>query len=57
MLILSRKRNEKIMIGDEISITGNDPVLATRYKIGETCAAVLGGVSPSMNWFQGQVSC
>ena len=28
----------------QISITGQDPVLTTRYKIGETCAAVLGGV-------------
>ena len=28
----------------QVSITGQDPVLTTRYKIGETCAAVLGGV-------------
>ena len=33
----------------EISITGNDPVLATRYKIGETCAAVLGGVGTAVS--------
>src|SRR5215831_19535135 len=29
---------------DEVSITGTDPVFSTRFKIGETCAAVLGGV-------------
>mgnify|MGYP001827100495 FL=1 len=34
---------------DEISITGNDPVLATRYRIGETCAAVLGGVGTAVS--------
>ena len=34
---------------DEISITANDPVLATRYKIGETCAAVLGGVGTAVS--------
>jgi crotonobetainyl-CoA:carnitine CoA-transferase CaiB-like acyl-CoA transferase len=30
---------------DEVTITGSDPVFATRFKIGETCAAVLGGVA------------
>src|SRR5499427_8218268 len=29
---------------DEVSITGTDPVFSTRFKIGEACAAVLGGV-------------
>src|SRR5262245_29321196 len=29
---------------DEVTITGTDPVLSTSFKIGETCAAVLGGV-------------
>ena len=29
----------------EVTITGSDPVFSTRFKIGETCAAVLGGVA------------
>ena len=27
----------------EVRISGNDPVLSTEFKIGETCAAVLAG--------------
>ena len=34
---------------DEISITGKDPVIATRYIIGETCAFVLGGVGTAVS--------
>jgi crotonobetainyl-CoA:carnitine CoA-transferase CaiB-like acyl-CoA transferase len=33
----------------EVSLTGEDPVLATRYKIGETCAAVLAGVGTAVS--------
>jgi hypothetical protein len=29
---------------NEVTISGGDPVFSTRFKIGETCAAVLGGV-------------
>jgi crotonobetainyl-CoA:carnitine CoA-transferase CaiB-like acyl-CoA transferase len=29
---------------EEVTIIGADPVFSTRFKIGETCAAVLGGV-------------
>src|SRR5215471_21184073 len=29
---------------DEVAISGGDPVFSTCFKIGETCAAVLGGV-------------
>jgi hypothetical protein len=29
---------------DEVSITGADPVFSTKFKVGETCAAVLGGI-------------
>lgn len=29
---------------DEITITGEDPVLSTRFRIGEACASVLAGV-------------
>ena len=32
----------------EVSITGQDPVLSSRFRIGETCAAVLGGVVSGM---------
>ena len=33
----------------EVTITGQDPVLSTRFRIGETCAAVLGGVGVAVN--------
>ena len=33
----------------EVAITGSDPVLSTRFKIGETCAAVLGGVGVAVS--------
>ena len=33
----------------EVTITGSDPVLSTRFRIGETCAAVLGGVGVAMS--------
>src|ERR1700704_3300790 len=34
---------------DEVMITGTDPVFSTRFKIGETCAAVLGGVGVAVS--------
>ena len=33
----------------EVEISGADPVLATRFRIGDTCAAVLGGVGVAVN--------
>jgi hypothetical protein len=33
----------------EVSLVGNDPVLSTQFKIGETCAAVLGGVGVAVS--------
>lgn len=33
----------------EVTITGADPVLSTSFRIGETCAAVLGGVGVAVN--------
>ena len=33
----------------EIDITGSDPVFSTRFKIGETCAAVLAGVGVAVS--------
>ena len=33
----------------EVTITGADPVLPTRFKIGDTCAAVLAGVGTAVN--------
>lgn len=33
----------------EVTITGADPVLPTRFKIADTCAAVLGGVGTAVN--------
>lgn len=34
---------------DEVAITGADPVFSTRFRIGETCAAVLAGVGVAVN--------
>jgi crotonobetainyl-CoA:carnitine CoA-transferase CaiB-like acyl-CoA transferase len=33
----------------EVAIAGADPVFSTRFKIGETCAAVLGGVGVAIS--------
>ena len=33
----------------EVRITGSDPVFSTRFRIGETCAAVLGGVGVAVS--------
>lgn len=32
----------------EVSITGHDPVLPTKFRIGETCASVLAGIGVAM---------
>ena len=34
---------------DEVTIAGADPVLSTRFKIGETCAAALSGVGVAVS--------
>jgi hypothetical protein len=34
---------------DEVTIAGADPVFSTRFKIGETCAAALGGVGVAVS--------
>ncbi|MFM9938501.1 MAG: CoA transferase [Hyphomicrobiaceae bacterium] len=34
---------------EEVAVTGADPVFSTRFKIGETCAAVLAGVGVAVN--------
>ena len=34
---------------DEVTISGADAVFSTRFKIGETCAAVLGGVGVAVS--------
>src|SRR5436190_23771865 len=34
---------------DEVTIAGADPVFSTRFKIGKTCAAVLGGVGVAVS--------
>jgi len=33
----------------EVAISGRDPVFSTRFRIGEVCAAVLGGVGVAVN--------
>lgn len=35
-------------IGD-VAVTGSDPVFSTEFKVGETCAAVLGGVGTAVS--------
>src|SRR5215813_12424510 len=34
---------------DAVTITGADPVFSTRFKVAETCAAVLGGVGVAIS--------
>ncbi|MFT5507607.1 MAG: crotonobetainyl-CoA:carnitine CoA-transferase CaiB-like acyl-CoA transferase [Hyphomicrobiaceae bacterium] len=34
---------------DELQVSGHDPVFSTQFKVGETCAAVLGGVGTAIN--------
>ena len=34
---------------DDVAMPGADPVFSTRFKIGETCAAVLGGVGVAVS--------
>ena len=37
-------RGKGLPADDEVTISGADPVFSTEFKIGETCAAVLGGI-------------
>ena len=47
-------RNSDLPLPDQVTISGADPVLSTRFRIGETCAAVLAGigVAVSVIWAQ-----
>lgn len=42
-------RQRPLPSADELTVTGSDPVFSTRFKIGETCAAVLAGVGTALN--------
>lgn len=42
-------RGAQLPADDELSITGSDPVLSTRFRIGETCAAVLAGIGVAVS--------
>jgi len=42
-------RGKGLPADGEVSIVGQDPVLSTRFRIGEVCAAVLGGVGVAVN--------
>ena len=42
-------RGKGMPAAGEVSIEGNDPVLSSGFRIGETCAAVLGGVGVAVN--------
>ena len=42
-------RGQGLPQADEATITGADPVFSTQFRIGETCAAVLGGVGVAVN--------
>ena len=47
-------RNSDFPLPDQITISGADPVLSTRFRIGETCAAVLAGIGVAVSdiWAQ-----
>ena len=42
-------RGKGMPAAGELEISGQDPVFSTRFRIGETCAAVLGGVGVAVN--------
>ena len=42
-------RSKGMPNASEIIISGADPVFSTKFKIGETCAAVLGGISTAVS--------
>ena len=42
-------RGKGMPAAGEVTITGQDPVYSTKFKIGSTCAAVLGGVGTAVN--------
>ena len=42
-------RGDELSKTNKVEITGADPVFSTNFKIGETCAAVLGGVGVAVS--------
>jgi len=42
-------RDAAMPADDEVAITGHDPVYSTKFRIGETCAAVLAGVGVAIS--------
>ena len=42
-------RNKGMPATDEVQIAGADPVFSTKFKIGETCAAVLAGIGTAVS--------
>ena len=42
-------RNKGMPATDEVQIVGTDPVFSTKFKIGETCAAVLAGIGTAVS--------
>jgi hypothetical protein len=42
-------RGEGLPADGEVEITGADPVLSTRFKIGEACASVLAGIGVAVS--------
>lgn len=42
-------RGKQSPAAGEVTITGHDPVFSTKFKIGQTCAAVLAGVGTAVN--------
>lgn len=45
-------RGKGMPANDEVSITGADPVFSTKFKIGETCAAVVAGIGVAVTDIQ-----
>jgi crotonobetainyl-CoA:carnitine CoA-transferase CaiB-like acyl-CoA transferase len=46
--VLSIRGSDLSDVGD-VQVTGTDPVFSTQFKVGETCAAVLGGVGTAIS--------
>ena len=42
-------RGKGMPANDQMKITGADPVFSTKFKIGETCAAVIAGIGTAVS--------
>ena len=42
-------RGKGVPASEQTKITGSDPVFSTKFKIGETCAAVVAGIGTAVS--------